>query len=199
MEQNLSNALRYGQATLAEAPISWSAIAAGAVVGLAISIVMTLLAAGFGVSLAYGGLASHNSLLAFTPIFGATAIAVQVVSAGIGGYVTGRLRHTWLMAHTDEAHFRDTAHGLIAWALATVAGLILAAAVITPYAEQLATVAAMAPPATPTAVEMARAANIITQSSFFAGIGMLLSAFTASVAARLGGLRSEEMHLKVRA
>jgi hypothetical protein len=199
MEQNLSAALRYGQATLVEPPISWSAIVAGAVVGLAISIVLTLLAAGFGVSLAYGGLASHSSLLAFTPIIGAVAIAVQVVSAGFGGYVTGRLRHAWLMAHTDEAHFRDTAHGLIAWALATIAGLILAAAVIAPYAEQLAAAAALAPPAPPTAVEMARAANIATQSSFFTGIGMLLSAFTASVAARLGGLRGEEMHARTRA
>jgi hypothetical protein len=197
MEQELSSSLRDSGGVVREPPISWSAIIAGAVVGLAISIVLTVLAAGFGLSLAYDGLASHSAMLAFTPILGATAIAVQVVSAGLGGYVTGRLRHAWLGAHTDEAHFRDTAHGLIAWSLATVVGLVLAATVLLPYADQFASPAA--PSVAPTAVEAARAANIGAQSSFFTGVGMLLSAFIAAVAARIGGARSEEMHAKVRA
>lgn len=35
-------------------------------------------------------------------------------------YLTGRLRTKWVGIHTDETFFRDTAHGFVAWALATL-------------------------------------------------------------------------------
>ncbi len=174
-----------GEAT---APVSWSAVLAGAATSLAVSTVLTVLASGFGYALAPGALASHASLAAFTPEVGAGAVAAQVVSAGLGGYLAGRLRPVWIGAHGDEAHFRDTAQGLLSWAVSTVAGVLLVAAVLAPYAEGLAGASAAAG-ATPTA----HAADIAAQSSFFIGVGMLLSAFTAAVAGRLGGLRTEEM------
>jgi hypothetical protein len=180
-----------------EPTVSWNAIWAGAIVSLATALLITLLAAGFGFSLSYGGLATHASLTAFTPMVGAGAIAVQVVSAGIGGYLVGRLRHVWLYVHIDEAHFRDTAHGLVSWALATLIGVVLVALVLTPYAQQLAGPAIAATPVAVTADDAARSTNILAQSSFFAGIGLLLSAFTAAVAARVGGLHSEAMLAKL--
>lgn len=170
-----------------EPEISWSAVTAGAVVGLTTSIVLTLLAAGFGWTFAFGGLASRSSLAAFTPLLGAGAVSVQVLSAAFGGYVTGRLRHPWRTAHADEAHFRDTAHGLLAWALGTAVAVVLAAGVLIPYAEQLVPAVAAAP------VDAVRAANIASQASLFTAIGMMLGAFVAAVAARVGGLRNEEM------
>jgi hypothetical protein len=181
---------------LLESELSWSAIIAGATVALATSLVLTLLAAGFGFRFAYGGLASHSSLAAFSPEFGAGAIVVQVLSAGFGGYVAGRLRHQWFSAHSDEAHFRDTAHGLLAWALSTVVGVLLAATVLIPYAEQFAVPAAAT---VLTADEAARATNVAMQAALFTAVGMLLSAFVAAVTARIGGLRNEDMHLKARA
>ena len=53
-------------------------------------------------------------------------IVVQWLSALLGGYMAGRLRTKWVNLHTDEVFFRDTAHGFLAWALATllVAGLL---------------------------------------------------------------------------
>jgi hypothetical protein len=45
---------------------------------------------------------------------------MQWVSSGIGGYLTGRLRTKWVGTHTHEVFFRDTAHGLLSWAVATV-------------------------------------------------------------------------------
>lgn len=184
--------IRDGLVLEREPALSWSAIIAGAFVALATSLFLTLLAAGFGYDLAAGGLSTRRSLAAFTPELGAVAVAIQVVSAGLGGYLAGRLRHPWLSAHSDEAHFRDTAQGLITWALATIAGLVLAATIITPYAEQLAGAAA----ATDAGADVVRSAHIVVQSAFFTGVGMLLSAFIAAVAARIGGLRTEEMHLK---
>jgi len=173
--------------------MSWAAIFAGAVTALALSILLTLLAAGFGLTLGWGGVASRASLGVFTPALGAWAIAIQVIAAAFGGYLAGRLRQAWVATHADEAHFRDTAHGLVAWALATLAGVVVAVTVLAPYAE------AIAPPVTAAAVgDPQRAASIAAQSAFFTAVGMLLAAFVAAVAGRLGGLRTEEMHAKAR-
>lgn len=46
-------------------------------------------------------------------------VIVQWLSAAAGGYLAGRLRTKWVNIHTDEVYFRDTAHGFLAWALAT--------------------------------------------------------------------------------
>lgn len=177
-------------------PVSWGAILAGAVIGVATSLLLTAVAAGLGFSLGFPGLASRGSLSAFTPEAGAYAILVQVLSAALGGYVAGRLRHVWMDVHGDESHFRDTAHGLVAWAVMTVAAVILAAGVLAPYADALAGHAAAAADAAP--VDAKRAADIAAQSSFFIAVGMLLSAFVAAVAARLGGHQAEHMHVRFR-
>ena len=47
-------------------------------------------------------------------------IVTQWISAAFGGYIAGRLRTRWNGTHTHEIFFRDTAHGLITWAVATV-------------------------------------------------------------------------------
>jgi hypothetical protein len=45
---------------------------------------------------------------------------VQWISSALGGYIAGRLRTKWSGVHADEVFFRDTAHGVLAWALATL-------------------------------------------------------------------------------
>jgi len=57
-------------------------------------------------------------------------IVTQWLSAAVGGYIAGRLRTRWIGTHTHEIFFRDTAHGLITWAVATifVAALLAASA-----------------------------------------------------------------------
>jgi hypothetical protein len=47
-------------------------------------------------------------------------VVVQWLSSALGGYLTGRLRTKWAAVHTNEVFFRDTAHGLISWAVATI-------------------------------------------------------------------------------
>lgn len=174
--------------------LSWAAIWAGTVVAIAVSIVLTLAGAGLGFSLSLSGVATRGSLAGFTPEVGAGAMAIQVISAAIGGYLAGRLRGIWLGVHDDEAHFRDTAHGLIAWALATLIVVVVGTLVLGPYADALAAQAAAAAPAPPTPEEAQRAANIAAQSSLFMAVGLLLGGFTAAVAGRIGGLHNEHMH-----
>jgi len=47
-------------------------------------------------------------------------IVMQWLSAALGGYIAGRLRTRWVGTHTHEVFFRDTAHGLVTWAVSTV-------------------------------------------------------------------------------
>ena len=177
------------RAVAVDEPVSWSAVLAGATASVALSTLLTMLAAGFGYVLAPAGLASRGSLAAFTPAVGAGAVAAQVVSAALGGYLAGRLRPAWTASHTDEAHFRDTAHGFLAWAVSTLVGVALVAAVLSPYAGSLAETTTASTPAP-------HAADVAAQSSLFIAVGMLLSAFAATVAGRLGGLRNEDMHAR---
>jgi hypothetical protein len=99
---------------------SWGAILAGAVVAVAISLILISLGAGLGFASlspwADRGLSAHEFNVAST----IWLIVTQWLSAAVGGYITGRLRHRWLATHVHEVFFRDTAHGLIAWALATL-------------------------------------------------------------------------------
>jgi hypothetical protein len=54
-------------------------------------------------------------------------IVMAMISSAIGGYIAGRLRTKWTGVHTDEVYFRDTAHGFLAWAFASVLGAVLLA------------------------------------------------------------------------
>jgi hypothetical protein len=183
-----------GHAAALKPAISWGAVWAGGAVAVAASVLLTLAGMGLGFAVAYSPLGSRAALAGFTPEVGAGAIVIQVLSSALGGYLAGRLRTVWHAVHDDEAHFRDMAHGLVTWAVATVTILILAAAVLGPYAESLSLQAAVTPPA-PTPQDAQRAANIAAQSSLFMAVGMLLSAFVAAVAGRIGGMRNEQMHL----
>ena len=169
-----------------QSAVSWAAVFAGAVAALALSFVLLGLAAGFGMKLASPWPGAHAGFSDFNPILGAWMVVVQVLSSALGGYLAGRLRTKWLNVHTHEVHFRDTAHGFLVWALATVAGVALVAH-MAPAAD-LAAAVALDP------VSLQRQANIAAQASLFMAVGLLLSAFTASVAAAIGGLRRDEMH-----
>ena len=176
--------------------LTWSAVWAGAFVAVSISLLLGLAAAGIGFDTGAPGLATRASLKAFTPEIGAGGVLIQVLASALGGYVAGRTRTVWTTLHDDESHFRDTAHGLVVWAVATVGMVLLTTLVLAPYAETLAAAAGPVAPLTP--AEADRAAKIAGQASLFTAVGMLLSAFVAAVAARIGGLRHEEMHVKVR-
>jgi hypothetical protein len=47
-------------------------------------------------------------------------VAVAMIASTSGGYITGRLRHAWEDVNVHERFFRDTAHGFVNWAFATV-------------------------------------------------------------------------------
>jgi hypothetical protein len=67
-------------------------------------------------------------------------IFTHLCSSAMAGYLAGRLRTKWIDVHTDEVFFRDTAHGLVAWAV----GVIVTAALLTATATSLMAGAAKA-------------------------------------------------------
>jgi len=111
----------------AKSAVSWAAIIAGAFVAAASSLLLIALGSGLGLASVSPWPNSGASATAFTIAAGIWLIVVQWLSAGLGGYITGRLRTRWVGAHTHEVFFRDTAHGFVTWAVAT----LVAAAVIT--------------------------------------------------------------------
>jgi hypothetical protein len=54
-------------------------------------------------------------------------IVMAMISSALGGYLAGRLRSKWVGLHTTEVQFRDTAHGFLAWAVASIVGAMLLA------------------------------------------------------------------------
>ena len=100
--------------------VSWPAIVAGAAVAIASSFILIALGSGIGFASIspWPNQGVSATTVAVTSII--WLILTQWVSAGLGGYIAGRLRTRWIGTHTHEVFFRDTAHGLITWSVATV-------------------------------------------------------------------------------
>lgn len=110
--------------------VSWGAIFAGAAAAAALSLILVILGFGLGFSAvspwADSGMSAKGIgistivWLAFT----------QIIASGMGGYIAGRLRVKWANMHGDEVYFRDTAHGFLAWAVATLVAATLIASTV---------------------------------------------------------------------
>jgi hypothetical protein len=124
MEQTIDPRAEYARAvagsSTAQSAASWPAIIAGAVVAVSVSLVLFALGSGLGFASVSPWPGHGVSATTFTVSMAIWLIVTQWVSAGVGGYITGRLRTRWVGTHTHEVFFRDTAHGLVTWSLATV-------------------------------------------------------------------------------
>jgi len=107
-------------ATSAAGAVSWPAIVAGAFVAAGVSVILLALGSGLGFA-SISPWANHGvSATTFTITAAIWLLVTQWISAGLGGYIAGRLRTRWVGTHVHEVFFRDTAHGLVTWAVATV-------------------------------------------------------------------------------
>jgi hypothetical protein len=104
----------------AQAAVSWAAIAAGAVAAAALALVLIAFGAGLGLSAVSPWSDSGISASSFKTGTGIYLVVAAVMSSAVGGYLAARLRTKWVGVHTHEAFFRDTAHGFLAWAFATL-------------------------------------------------------------------------------
>jgi hypothetical protein len=131
------------QITLAEIPgkneaystgVSWAAVIGGAFVSASLSLILLALGTGLGLS----SISPWSNMAATASTVGKAAIAwlivTEIMASALGGYLAGRLRTKWVQVHTDEVYFRDTAHGLLVWAL----GLVVTAAFLGSAATSIA-------------------------------------------------------------
>lgn len=110
--------------------VSWGAVLAGAAGAAALSLILLILGTGLGLS----SVSPWAQTGVTATALGVSAIVwlafTQLAASGVGGYLAGRLRKKWVNVHTDESYFRDTAHGFLAWAIATLATAALLGSVI---------------------------------------------------------------------
>jgi hypothetical protein len=116
------------------AGVSWPAVIGGAFVSASLALILLSLGTGLG----FSSVSPWSNLGATASTIGKAAIAwlivTQIIAAAMGGYLAGRLRTKWVNVHTDEVYFRDTAHGLLVWAL----GLVVTVAFLASAAASLA-------------------------------------------------------------
>lgn len=162
--------------------VAWPAIWAGSAIAIGVTLILLTVGSGFGLSAVSAWPGVGPSPKTFTIEAGIWLIVMQWLSSAFGGYVAGRLRTRWNGLHTDEVFFRDTAHGLLTWAVATivVAGVAVLSASISAHES--------APAAISVSTEAAETARKAASSfAIFTGIAMVIGAFIASVAGAIGG------------
>jgi hypothetical protein len=100
--------------------VSWAAVIAGAFVAAALSLILLSLGTGLG----FSAVSTWPNARASATAIGSGAIlwliVTQIAASALGGYLGGRLRTKWTNVHNDEVYFRDTAHGLLVWAVGMV-------------------------------------------------------------------------------
>lgn len=117
-----------------EAPlsaVSWTAVIAGGLSSAALTLFLLALGGGIGLSVVSpwsnaNVATSHAALIA-----GIYMVLTAIMASAVGGYMAGRLRRRWIGVGEDETYFRDTAHGFLAWALATLASATVLASAAT--------------------------------------------------------------------
>lgn len=110
--------------------VSWGSIFAGATAAAALSLLLMIL----GVGLGFSAISPWSQQGVSATAIGVSSILwltfTHIAASGMGGYLSGRLRIRWASVHSDEVYFRDTAHGLLAWAMASLATAALLGSVV---------------------------------------------------------------------
>ena len=171
--------------------VEWASIFGGALAAFGVAIILLTLGPGLGLA-TVSPWSLTNSPTTFGTVAAIWLVVNQWLSSAFGGYLAGRLRTKWVGIRTEEVFFRDTAHGLLAWALAT----LLIALLVTLGSAATAGVAAAAassPSGTPVSPEAAdQARKIAVAFAFTTSLSLLIGAFAASAAGALGGFHRDE-------
>ncbi len=100
--------------------VSWGAILAGGFTAAAVSLIVVAFAVGAGLSVVSPWEGEGISATTASWSAGLFLVVVAMIASTFGAYITGRLRPAWDDVNVHERFFRDTAHGFVAWAFATV-------------------------------------------------------------------------------
>src|SRR5471030_1865199 len=120
MEQPITSSSFVGRNEAHSSGVSWAAVFAGAFAAAALSLALLALGTGIGFSAVspWANAGASASAIGWTAI--GWLVLMQIIAFSVGGYLAGRLRTKWVGVHSHEVYFRDTAHGFLAWAFATL-------------------------------------------------------------------------------
>jgi hypothetical protein len=104
--------------------VEWGAVLAGAVLAAAVSFVLLTFGAAIGLSATSPWPNSGLSAKVVASLAVFWAMAQQIGSIMLGGYVAGRMRSRW-HEPGHEAEFRDGLHGALVWAVAVLISAFL--------------------------------------------------------------------------
>ncbi|MBB4067211.1 hypothetical protein [Gellertiella hungarica] len=124
--------------------VYWGPVIAGALAASVLTALLMLVGSGLGLTMVSPFSGESASLTTIGISAAIWFVVVQWLSSGVGGYLTGRLRTKWSGIHTDEVYFRDTAHGFLAWAVATLLMLAMASSTASGLLQKGATFAGAA-------------------------------------------------------
>ena len=104
--------------------VEWGAVFAGAVLAAALSFVLLTFGTAIGLSATspWPGSGLSAKVIASIAVF--WAMAQQIGSVMVGGYVAGRMRSRWYETG-HEAEFRDGLHGALVWGVAVLISALL--------------------------------------------------------------------------
>src|SRR5690242_21395860 len=121
------------EALAAERPVDdswtlqWTPIVAGAVVACAVASIMITFAATVGLGVSSTAPTWRDASVALWLLSGIYLVLQAVISFGCGGYIAGRTRGPVAVGEVEDVERRDGLHGVAAWALAVILGVVLAA------------------------------------------------------------------------
>jgi hypothetical protein len=157
--------------------VAWGAVIAGAIGAAALSLVLLLLGGGLGLAVIspWSSRGVSDEAAALSTVLWITI--VQLLASGLGGYLAGRLRTRWTTVRTDEVFFRDTAHGFLAWAVATLSSAVGAAVTM-----------GIAPAEATNSAELSEAERkAAALAALWMVVSLLVGAFISAWAATFGG------------
>jgi hypothetical protein len=204
MQQVLEPRAQYANADLSpltgKSAVSWASIIAGAFVAAAVSLVLLALGSGLGFAAVSPWPDRGVSPSTFAITTAIWLIVMQWLSSAAGGYIAGRLRTKWTGTHTHEVFFRDTAHGFITWAVASVFVAVVFAASAHSAMGMGETANAISGAASGAAQDMMpmsdsaadAARKAASEAAIYTALSMVVGAFISSVAAAIGGRLRDE-------
>jgi hypothetical protein len=107
--------------------LQWTPIVAGALIATAVSSILVTFAATVGLGVASAAPTWRDASVALWLLSGIYLILQALISFGCGGYIAGRTRAPIAGGDVEDVERRDGLHGVAAWALAVILGILLAA------------------------------------------------------------------------
>lgn len=107
--------------------LQWTPIIAGALTATAVTSILVTFAATVGLGVSSAAPTWRDASVALWLLSGIYLILQALVSFGCGGYVAGLARTPTAVGDVEDVERRDGMHGVAAWALAIVLGVLLAA------------------------------------------------------------------------